>query len=94
MIAMIANRYFDNPFRGFDPHSDFNADPYFVGYYPLGMHIFGLTTWLQRSLNSRSYERVHFLARDGYLPLRAYELFRNLGKSAPAARYAYASTKP
>lgn len=93
MIAMIVNRYFDNPFRGFDPHSDFNADPYFVGYYPLGMHIFGLTTWLQRSLNSRSYERVHFLARDGYLPLRAYELFRNLGKSAPAARYAYASRK-
>lgn len=93
MIAMIANCYFDNPFRGFDPQTDFNADPYFIGYYPLGMHLFGLTTWLQRSLSNRSYERVHFLARDGYLPMRAYEIFTDFGEPSPTAQYAYASRK-
>jgi len=93
MIALIANRYFDNPFRGFDPQTDFNADPYFIGYYPLGMHLFGLTNWLQHSLSGRSYQTVHFLARDGYLPMKAYEIFENFGTPLPAAQYACASRK-
>lgn len=93
MIAMIANRYFDNPFRGFAPQTDFNADPYFIGYYSLGMHLFGLITWLRSSLSSQSYETVHFLARDGYLPMKAYEIFAEFGGPSPTAHYAYASRK-
>ena len=93
MIAMIANRYFDNPFRGFDPQTDFNADPYFIGYYPLGMHLFGLTTWLQRSLSSLNYQTIHFLARDGYLPMKAHEVFSKFCGPSPTAKYSYASRK-
>src|SRR5699024_7763397 len=35
MLAMVANKYFDNPYRVFNENSDLNSDPYFIGYYLL-----------------------------------------------------------
>ena len=48
MIAVVANKYFDNPFRTFNRESDFNIDPYLIGYYAVGMYKFGVTNWLLR----------------------------------------------
>ena len=31
MLAVAANKYFDNPFRVFNGESDFNIDPYLIG---------------------------------------------------------------
>lgn len=73
-LAMIANKYFDNPYREFHPESDFNIDPYFVGYYPVGMHMLGLTSWLRSRALASGGGRIAFLARDGYLPMRIYRL--------------------
>ena len=71
--ALAANRYFDNPYRNFNQESDFNADPFFIGYYPLAMHHLGLATWIIRKCRTNQYKRIHFLGRDGYLPMKFFE---------------------
>ena len=70
MQAMAAERYFDNPYRAFDPASDFNADPGLIGHYLLGMHMAGLTAWIRETCRDRRYGKLWFLARDGWLPFR------------------------
>ena len=70
MQAMAAERYFDNPYRSFDPDSDFNADPGLIGHYLLGMHMAGLTAWIRETCRDRGYRKLWFLARDGWLPFR------------------------
>ncbi|HOH58676.1 MAG TPA: glycosyltransferase [Bacilli bacterium] len=74
MIALIANKYFDNPFRSFNPNTNFNGDPYFLGYYALGMHLFSVTKWLIEKSIERKHKQMVFLARDGYLPLQAWKI--------------------
>ena len=70
MQAMAAERYFDNPYRAFDPASDFNADPGLIGHYLLGMHMAGLTAWIRETCRDRRYGKLWFLSRDGWLPFR------------------------
>lgn len=93
MIAMIANKYFDNPYRSFNEHSDFNVDPYFMGYYAVGMHMAGLMQWMIKNLKEDGYESVHFMSRDGYLPMMIYEKFKDALKDIPNSEYIYTSRK-
>ena len=93
MQAMAANFYFDNPYRTFHSESDFNADPYFIGFYLLGMHLTGLTRWLDLQLKDSQKENILFLARDGYLPMKAYALFQIYFKEKTKAFYVPASRK-
>lgn len=95
MRALAAIKYFDNPYRSFNKDSDFNADPYFIGYNALGMHLMGLCRWLAE--NSQGYDRLYFMARDGYLPMKAYNICAEhepeSGGKFKAAEYIYASRK-
>lgn len=93
MIAMVANEYFDNPFRAFHPISDFNADPWFVGYYTLGMHVMGITRWLHELLRKNDRNRLCFMARDGYLVKKAFDLYNGSLKLGYTTDYIYASRK-
>lgn len=93
MIAMVYNRYFDNPFRTFHSESDFNIDPNFIGYYVVGMHMIGISEWITQQCNEKKVETIHFLARDGYLPMQAYQIWNNGNEQAAEADYMYASRK-
>lgn len=93
MIAVIANKYFDNPYCSFHEGADFNADPYLMGYYALGMHLFGVTKWLIDNIKQNKYDSVVFMARDGYLPLEAYRLMKGLNENLPDEKYLYISRK-
>ncbi len=74
MLSIAAGRYFDNPYRTFHEQSDLNIDPWFAGFYALGMHMTGLCRWLDRQTAG---EKIPvFLARDGYLPCRIYKYWR------------------
>ncbi|MCC8104037.1 MAG: HAD-IA family hydrolase [Clostridiales bacterium] len=86
MQAIVANRYFDNPYRVFHSNSDLNGDPYFLGYYPVGMHMVGLVRWIDRVCKERGYEQVLFMSRDGWLPMKVYE---SLIKKQDRLRYEY-----
>lgn len=93
MFAMSANKYFDNPFVAFNQYSDFNADPYLIGYYILGMYTFGISKWLLEETTGKGYTNMVFMARDGYLPMEAYKIMKKLYKNVPEERYLYVSRK-
>ncbi len=75
LIAMVANKYFDNPFRPFHPTSDFNIDAFFMGYYALGMDLIGQIQWLEKIRRKRKAFRIIFTARDGFLLEKAYKQY-------------------
>lgn len=93
MIGIVANKYFDNPYRPFNKKSIFNGDPYLIGYYALGMHIFGVANWLVKDIVKKKYENVVFMARDGYLPMKAYQLLKKIYPNPPKEEYLYVSRK-
>lgn len=93
MYAMVSNFYFDNPYRTFNQESDFNIDPYFIGYYLIGMHLIGLCLWMVQQCRLSNVKTIHFLARDGYLPMQAYEILVEKMDNVPKANYLYASRK-
>lgn len=91
MLAIIANRYFDNPFRRFLPETDFNEDPFFIGYYAVGMHLLGLNRWIEEKTLNKSYRYIWFTSRDGWLLMHAYNIFRKVHTNLPEAKYLYLS---
>ena len=93
MKALAVNKYFDNPYRTFHGESDFNTDPYFIGYYILGMHILGLTKWIHDYVRDKPVESIVFLARDGYLPYLACKKYGNAFGLDLSYEYMQASRK-
>lgn len=75
MQALVARKYFDNPYRTFNPQSDFNIDPYLIGYYLVGMHMMGIAKWISQEIKKQGRDRVVFLARDGYLPMKVFQIY-------------------
>lgn len=74
--ALVANKFFDNPFVSFNANSDFNCNPYLIGYYTLGMHILSLSNWIMMNVKEKKYNSICFQARDGYLPYLAFQKFK------------------
>ncbi len=93
MIAVVANKYFDNPYRPFNKKTDFNLDPNLIGYYALGMHLFGVTKWLLDNCENKHYDSIIFMARDGYLPMKSFNIMKRLYKDVPEEKYFYSSRK-
>lgn len=93
MLAIVANRYFDNPYKTFNNETDFNADPNLIGYYALGMYLFGIAKWLLDDTMKKKYEKIVFMARDGYWIMKAYEILKELYPSAPKEEYVYISRR-
>lgn len=93
MMAVVAQHYFDNPYRLFCKDSDLNADPYFIGYYLIGMHLFGVVKWLIKESMRAGYTQLCFLARDGYLPFIIYQKMSVFFENAPKAIYKHTSRK-
>lgn len=77
MLAIVANKFFDNPYVSFNNKSDLNCNPYMIGYYAVGMHCLGIAKWLQSDVSDKGIENIYFLARDGYLPKLAFDLINN-----------------
>lgn len=93
MTALAATNYFDNPFCSFHPMTDFNIDPYFIGYYLLGMNLIGQIQWIEKIRNSHEVSRVIFTARDGYLLKQAYDSFNNIRGERVQTEYMYTSRR-
>lgn len=93
MLAMVANKYFDNPYRTFNNETDFNADPNLIGYYALGMHLYGITDWLLKDTLKENYDKIVLFARDGYWIMKAYEILKENYENAPEEVYLYISRR-
>ena len=73
-LALVANKFFDNPFTSFEEKSTFNCDPAYIGYFALGMHTFAVTKWIYD--NVLDYDSLTFMARDGYLIKKEFEILK------------------
>lgn len=93
MMAMAANELFDNPFVIYDHNSDFNANPYTIGYFVLGMYIFSVSHWLMKETLQEKYDHIHFIARDGYLPMKAFEALNVIFNATSSIHYTFMSRK-
>ena len=71
MLAIVANKIYDNPFVSFSVDSDFNSNSYFIGYFPLGMYVYG---FLSQIIKEERYDSICFLARDGWLFREAFHI--------------------
>lgn len=76
-IALVANKFFDNPFVSFCENSTFNANPFLLGYYGLGMNLLSIGTWLLKDTKKSDIDELAFMSRDGLLPLKACKIIQN-----------------
>ena len=74
VVALAANRIFDNPYVSINPWSDFNGDPNYIGYFALGPHLLALAHWLVNCAKQRHIPTIHFVARDGYMVKKAFDI--------------------
>lgn len=93
MIATAANRVFDNPFIPWKKGSDLNNDAYTIGHLCLGPAMFGMIDWLIKNVEEGGYKDLHFMARDGYLPMKIYEELNRIYQLNVKTHYTYLTRK-
>lgn len=93
MIAVTANRVFDNPFTPTVYFSDYSANPSRVGYMAFGPYLFAIAYWLLECCQKEKFDQINFIARDGWVPLKAFELLKNVLSLKLKCNYVYASRK-
>lgn len=90
MNAVVANKIYDDPFASIKYNTQFNADPYYVGYFVLGRYILGCGKWIKELVKKQKYDKAVFVARDGYLIWKAYEMMKDVYE-LPDCGYLHAS---
>lgn len=93
MIALAANRIYDNPFVLWKKGSDLNNDAYTIGHFCLGPALFGTVSWLIHNIEEGGFEHLHFMARDGYLPMKVYEELNKIYQLPVNLHYTYLTRK-
>lgn len=90
LCAIVCGEYFDNPYRSFSSESDFNCDPYFIGMNAIAPHIASLCEWIDKKAENKD---IYFMARDGFLPKKAFDIYKKYVGSQNKSRYIYASRR-
>lgn len=93
MLAMIANKLYDRGYVTINRASDFNGSPYHVGYMALGMHLLAVADWLLKETKRKGYRTIHFVARDGWLPKKAFDIISKKLDKNVSSNYFYISRK-
>ena len=75
VYGLISNKIYNNPYVSINRNSDFNMNPYTIGYLALGPHLLALIQWIEENRRALNGETVHFVARDGYMVKKAYDIF-------------------
>lgn len=90
LTAIVANKLYDFPFV--EKSSVFQRNAKVVGYYAVGAYLYAFTRWVIDE--SSGCGCLHFVARDGYLPLKAYEIIKEKTSLAlPKSDYFFMSRK-
>ncbi|WP_044938019.1 glycosyltransferase [Pseudobutyrivibrio sp. LB2011] len=93
-LAVVANELYDMPFVSYNEWSESNASPQFFGYYYLGIHLLGFVKWLSDNAKNNNLNKMVFIARDGYLPMMAFDILKKYGiNSKIKSDYFYTSRK-
>lgn len=93
VLGLQASRRFSRPLA-FTKNSSWSEDDLFnIGYSVFGPLILGYTQWLIRRLRANKIDKAYFLARDGYLIMKAYERFERMFRDLPASDYLLCSRR-
>lgn len=91
MMALAANRMFDNPFVRYGNTSNFDCNPYFIGYFSVGTHLLGVTKWILYKAKEKNYNRIIYTSRDGWLYMQAHKIWQKYSEDLPDTKYIYVS---
>ena len=89
--SLVARRFCDNPHIYVMGKAIARLDPFFLGYALLGPALVSWVLWIARQANIRGYDRLLFLARDGWIPKHIYDLISRHLPGPPESVYASAS---
>ncbi|MBQ9791465.1 MAG: hypothetical protein IJW28_02655, partial [Clostridia bacterium] len=89
LTGLVANKLYDFPF--IHVTSTYQCSPKYIGYYAMGMHLYAFVDWIIK--NSTGRRKIHFVARDGYIPMKAYDMFKAYDDTLPQSNYLYLSMK-
>lgn len=64
VIMQAANKFFDNPFVQYDKQSNYNGNPYYMGYLAGGTYIIGFISWLVSNLNNKNIKEITVIEGD------------------------------
>ena len=93
VLGLVANKCFDNPYEqsNIGPPSLFSGDPEKLGYYAGGPFLFFLTKWVMEESINKGYSTLHFVARDGYVPLKIFKKIKKYYENIPESNYLFTS---
>lgn len=93
IIGMIANKLFSSPRPYFDASTIANGFLYNIGYSVLGPLMLGYVQWVIRRAKSLDVQVLYFLARDGFLIMKVYDLFKEKYPDLPNYKYLLCSRR-
>lgn len=93
MMAVVANKFFGNPFVTFNRTSDFNADGRYIGYYLAGMFLMSEAQWLYNESKINQIRTIHFVSRDGFFVKEAFDKLKSVYYDGADSNYLYFSRK-
>lgn len=92
-LATAVNNAFDYPFTIFQSGSNYNGDTYLMGYTTLGMHVLGIAEWILDEAKKNGYKKIVFLARDGKMVKKAFDMLCQARNEDIKSDYFYATRK-
>ena len=93
MLAVAANRVYDDPFRKNFFHGDYAGDTSLFGNLALGMYCMAQAMWLDKITKEEHADRILFFARDGFLPYKGFEQIQRYRKEKTETKYVRSSRK-
>lgn len=90
--GLIANKFLDNPFKySFPSHCNGNRN--LLGYGIIGPMFLAFSHWIINEATKNKYDKIFFLARDGYIIKQCYDLISQFVPNLPKSEYLYASRR-
>ncbi len=90
-LAIIANKIFDNPYITTYKDSLFSGNPYYLGYFQLGILLFYFCRWLAKESQDNQINTLYFISRDGYMPQKIYDMIAPYLHGSAESKYLFAS---
>ena len=90
--GIIGNKVMDNPFNfSFPSHSNGNLEQF--GFSILGPMFYGFSQWVLEEAKKLDIKTIYFLARDGEIVKKCYDIITKNDTSSPVSKYLYASRR-
>ena len=91
LLGLIANNFLKLSTSTKLKNSFFHGDPYVLGYYGTGPLVLCLIKWLIEQTQEEGYKKIHFVARDGFIPQKVYNMISPFFENTPKCNYIHIS---